>query len=37
MDKIQKIMNKSAKYVLNYGWRWKTRQLMEEVKWLDAK
>ena len=37
MDKLQRIMNKTARYVINGGRRWKTLKLMKTCNWMTAR
>ena len=34
IKKLQRIVNKTARYVLNKGKKWKTNKLMTELNWL---
>ena len=36
IDKVQKLINKTARYVLQGGWKIKTNKLMETCNWLTA-
>ena len=36
LSKLQRILNNTARYILNEGRKWKTRKLMEAVNWLAA-
>ena len=37
LSKIQKLLNRTARYVIQGGWRMKSIKLMEKCKWLTAK
>ena len=37
INKVQKILNKAARFVNNGGWRWNSIRLMESCKWMTAK